>query len=50
MKNQTDVMDLNMWFQQDGAMSHTAHETITLLHTKWSGGMLISFGLQDHVT
>lgn len=33
-----DAMDLtNIWFQEDGAMSHTAHETLNLLHGKFEG-------------
>ena len=33
---QVDVMDLgDMWFQQDGATCHTAHETIDLLQQRF---------------
>lgn len=43
-----DGMDLNeMWFQQDGAICHTARETMTLLQTKFPGRVIPRFGDQN---
>ena len=39
-----DIDVANMWFQQDGATSHTACETIQLLHEKFPGRVLSRSG------
>jgi hypothetical protein len=36
--NGVNIEDL--WFQQDGATCHTAHQTIALLHEKFPGRVL----------
>lgn len=40
-----DVYD--MWFQQDGAICHTARETIQLLHESISGSVISRIGRSD---
>ena len=42
-----DIDVTNMWFQQDGATSHTARETIQLLHKKFPGRVLSRSGDQN---
>ena len=37
----------NMWFQQDGATSHTAHVTIDSLKSKFDEQAISHFNLKD---
>ena len=40
-------MDVNMWFQQDGATCHTAREIIQLLYELFPGRVISRFGDQN---
>lgn len=42
-----DFDEEDVWFQQDGATSHTAGETIQLLHTRFPARVISRFGDQN---
>ena len=44
---QLQDMDVNMWFQQDGATCHTPREIIQLLHESFPGLVISRFGDQN---